>query len=102
MMDEAAEEVFQQFRLQIADEADFDQVLIDQRGAAAEIDRDYGERFIHGEYEITGAVNAFAVAQRLGKQLADYYARIFDCVVLIDVEIALRIDLQVETAMLRK
>ena len=38
VIDEAAEEIFDQFGLQIAHQAHLDQVFVDQRGASAEID----------------------------------------------------------------
>ena len=98
VLDESAEEVFEQLGLQIANQADFDQILVDQRRAAAEIDRDYREGFIHGEYEVSGAVDAFAIAESLGEQLADHDAGVFDCVMLVDVEIAFGRELEIEGA----
>ena len=76
------------------------QVLVDQRGTAAEIDRDHGQGFVHGQDEIAGAVDAFAVAQRLGEQLAEHDADVFDGVVLIDVEIAFGVEFEIEAAVL--
>ena len=74
--------------LQIADQARLHQVLVDQGGAAAEIDGDHGQRLVHRQHEVAGAVDALAVAERLREELAEHDADVFDGVVLIDVEIA--------------
>src|SRR5207248_7436599 len=97
-IDEASEEVFEEFGLEVADKTDFDAILVDERGAAAEIDRDYRERFIHRQHEIARSVNAFAIGESFGEQLAYDYAGVFNCVVLIDVEIAFGFEVEIETA----
>jgi len=96
------EEIRQQFRLQIANQPDFHPVLIYERWAASEIHRDYRESFVHRQYEIAGAVDAFAVSQCLGEKLAHDDADILHCVVLIDVEIAIGFEFQVERAVFRE
>ena len=65
VIDEAAEEIFEQFSLQIADVNHVNLLIVDQRRPAAEIDRDNGKRFVHGLHKITSAVNAAAVAESL-------------------------------------
>ena len=55
---------------------------------AAQIDRRDRERFVHRHHEVAGAVDALAVAERLGHRLAERDAEILDGVVLVDVEIA--------------
>ena len=75
-------------------------VFVDERGAAAEIDRDYGERFIHWHDEVAGAVDSPAVAERFREELAQHDARVFHGVVLIDVKIAHGFQLQIEAAVL--
>src|ERR1700689_5175593 len=62
VMEEASEEGFNQLGLQIAYEPDFDAILIYERRASAEIDRNYGKRFIHRQHEITGSIDAFAIS----------------------------------------
>lgn len=42
MVDESVEEIVQELGLEIADEPNFYFVFINKRGAAAEIDRNYG------------------------------------------------------------
>ena len=98
MVDEAAEEILHQFGLQIAHQPHAHQILVHQRGPAAEIERHHGQRFIHGQHEIAGAIDAAPVAQRFGEQLAQHDAHVFDGVVLIDVEVAIGIELEIEAA----
>ena len=74
------------------------QILIDESGAAAEIDGDEGEGFVHGEDEVAGAIDALAIAQRFGEQLAQHDAYVFHGVVLIDVEIAIGFEGEVEAS----
>ena len=62
---EAAEEIFYQLGLQIADQAHAHQIAINQRRPAAEIERHYRQRFIHGQHEVARAIDAAPVAQRL-------------------------------------
>ena len=64
---EAAEEIFGEFRLQVAYQAYFDAILVDESGAAAEIDSYDREGLVHGKHEVAGAVDAFAITQRLGE-----------------------------------
>ena len=86
--------------LEIAHQADFHPVLVYQRRTAAQIYGDHGQRLIHRHYEVSRAIDAFAVAQRLGEQLADYDAYIFNGVVLVDIEIAFGLEREIEAAML--
>src|SRR5712671_2827718 len=83
VMYKASEEIFHQLGLKIAHQPDFDAIPIDQRRAAPEIDRHHSERFIHRQDEIAGAVDAFAIAQGLRKQLSDNDTRVLDGVMLI-------------------
>ena len=102
MMHEAIEEIGQQLRLQIADEAHLHQVFINQRGPAAQIHGNHGQRLIHRQHEISRAVDAFAVAQSLRKQLPHDDADIFHGMVLVHIEIAIGFQLEVEAAVLRE
>ena len=97
---EAIEEIVDELGLQVADQSHLHPVLVDQRGASAEIDRDHGESFVHRKNEVAGAIDAFAIAERLGEQLSEHDARVLHGVVLIDVEIAIGVELQVEAAVL--
>ena len=53
-----------------------------------------------GMHEVTGAVDAAPVAQRLGEQLTQHDAGVFDGVVLVHVEVARGLERQVEAAVL--
>jgi len=98
VVDEAVEEVGHQFGLEIADVDDFDQIFVDEGGAAAEIDGDDGERFIHREDEVAGAVDPFAIAEGFREELADDDTDVFDGVVLIHIEITFGGEFEVEAA----
>jgi hypothetical protein len=57
--------------------------------ASAQIDGGDGERLIHRHDEVARSIDPFAIAERLEQRFAERDADIFDCVVLIDVEIPL-------------
>ena len=88
--------------LQIADQPNANLVLIDERRAAAEVERDNGQRFVHGQHEIAGAIDAFSIAQSFRDQLPEHYADIFDGVMLIDIEVTGGLECEIESAMLGK
>ena len=69
---------------------------------AAEIDRRDGERLVHRHDEVAGAVDALAVAERLQHRLAERDADVLDGVVLIDVEVARRLQREIEAAVTRE
>src|SRR6266545_1814506 len=98
MVGEAAEEIFHQLGLQVAHLADLDEVLVDQGGTAAEIDRGHGQGFVHGQDEVARPVDALTVAQRLGEELSEHDADVLHGVVLIDIEVAGGPERQVEAA----
>ena len=60
----------------------------------AEIDGCGGEGFVHRHQEISGAQNPALVAERLDDGFAEGDASVFDGVVLVDVEVALRFELR--------
>src|ERR1035441_2842862 len=100
VMYEAAEEILSELGLQVADEVHLDQIFVDQEGASAEIDGDHGEGLVHRHDEVAGAVDAFAIAEGFGEQLAEHDADVFHGVVLVDVEIAFGLQGEVEAAVL--
>ena len=86
---EAVEEVGQQLGLEIADQR-HRHLIVDHAGdAAAEVDGGDGERLVHRHDEVSGAQDAFFIAQRDPEGLAHSDAHVLDGVVLIDVEVAL-------------
>jgi hypothetical protein len=102
MIYEAAEEILHQFRLKIAYHPDSNFVAVDQRRASAQVERDHGQRFIHGHDEVTRSVDAFAIAESFGEKLTQYDADIFHGVVLVDIQVAGGLQLQIESAVFRK
>ena len=76
-------------------------VSIDGMRAAAEIDRRDRQRLVHRHHEVAGAIDAALVADRRRDRLAERDADVLDGVVLIDVEIAGGLHLQVEPAVAR-
>src|SRR5579862_5060024 len=102
MIDEAAEEVLDQFRLQITHQTNLHLVLVNQRRPSAEIQGNYRERFIHGHHEITRAIDPLAIPERFGDKLSEHYADVLHRVVLIDIQIAHRLQLEIKTSVLGK
>src|SRR5262249_11056450 len=73
---------------------------VDDRGrAAAEIDCCQSQGLIHGHNKVAGAHDAALVAERAVKRFTQHDAYVLYRVVLIDVEIALGLELEVESAM---
>ena len=68
---------------------------------AAEIDRRDRQRLVHRHHEIAGAIDAALVADRREHRFAERDADVFDGVMLIDVEIAGGLHLQIEPAVAR-
>src|SRR5688572_8639589 len=67
---ESLEPFAHQFRVELADLGTGEFYLPDQIGAARHIDGGAGERLIHGQETIGVTADALAIAQRLGKGLA--------------------------------
>ena len=65
-------------------------------GAAAEIDGDDANRFVHRHDEVAGAVDAAARAERGLDGFAERDPDVLDGVVLVDVEIALGAHAEIE------
>lgn len=83
MVHPPSEEILHQLGLEIADQADLHPVLIDQRRPAPEVKRHHGQRFVHRQDEVPGAVDSLAVAERLRHELPQYDAHVFDGVMLV-------------------
>ena len=73
-----------QFGVELADLGAREVHFPDEEGAARDIDCRAGQRFIHGQETIGIAADALAVAQRLGKGLAQGNACVFRGVVDLD------------------
>ena len=74
--------------------------LEDEVGPPAQIDRAGGQRLVHRQREVAVAADAGAVAQRLPHRQAETDADVLDRVVLIDVQVAVGLDLQVDRGVL--
>src|SRR5208283_4708727 len=98
---EAVEEVSHEFCLEIAHQTRSDLGINHGGPAPAEIDGDHAQSFVHRHHEISRAQDATLTAQRLGEGLAERDADVLDGVVLVHVEIAVRMKLQVERAVAR-
>jgi hypothetical protein len=95
------EKILGKFGLKVADALRADFAGDDAVRASAEIDRRGGERFVHRHQEVSSAQDAALVADSFGNGFAKGDAGVFDSVVLIDVQIALRFDMQIERAVTR-
>lgn len=73
-----------------------------QEGATGKIDRSLCHGLVHRQINRCVARDATAVAECLGDGLSDGDARVFNCVVIVDVQVALRLDLHVDQRMARK
>src|SRR5208283_4738198 len=98
---ETVEEVSHKFCLEIAHQTGADLGIDDSCAATAEIDGDHAESFVHRHHEISRAHDAALAAQRLGEGLAERNAGVLHGVMLVHVQIAVRLQLQVESAVAR-
>ena len=73
--------------------------LIDERGAAARVDRHLGQALVHGHDGPAIAVDAALVAERLFERLAEHDADIFDGVVGINCRSPAALMVEIDQAM---
>ena len=88
MSGETVEEIFKQLALQIADQDGLYPVLVDEIRPPTEVHGHHGQRFVHGEHEVSGTIDANPVTEGLGEKLAEDDADVLHRVMLIDVEVA--------------
>ena len=98
----ALKEIRHQFGLQIAHQPRAHLGVHREGRAPAQVHGGNGERLIHRHHKVAGAQNAALVAERLIKRLAQRNAHVFHRVVLIHIEIAVALQLQIEGAVPRK
>src|SRR5262245_16061764 len=84
---------------QVADEVAPKLRLEDEKRSPAEIDGHFGIRFVHRQQEAV-ALNAALVAERLLERLPERQRNVLDGVVLVDVEIARALHVELEAAVL--
>src|SRR5512134_71098 len=93
---EPLEEIGEEVGLQVADLLRLDPRVDHRVRAAAEVDCDDPDRLVHRHDEVARTVDAAARAERGLDGLSERYPDVFDCVVLVDVEIAVRPQMEVE------
>jgi len=98
---EALKEIFDKLDLKIADALRCDFRVYDTKGAATKIDGGRGESLVHRHEEISGAQDAALRTERFLQRFPKGDANIFDGVMLVHVEIAAGLHLQIECAMTR-
>src|SRR5437899_11839769 len=91
-------EVVDQQSLEVADALLLDSKIVVEVGTAADIDHRGAERLVERHGRITESSDPRAVAQRLSESAAEHDADIFNGMMLVDVEIAGGLDLEVEEA----
>jgi hypothetical protein len=97
----ALEKILGKLRLEVADPRGGKSRLNNAKRPPAKIDGGCSKRFVHGHQEISGAQDSFFVSKRGSHCLTERNADILYGVVLIHVEITLRFNLQIETAVSR-
>src|SRR5271168_473979 len=98
---EALEKILGQLGLEIADSSRRKSRLDHAKWTSTEIDSGRCQRFVHGHQEISGSQNAFFISEGSCHRLTKRNTNVLHGVVLIHIEIALRGDLQIETAVTR-
>jgi hypothetical protein len=76
--------------------------LIDEKGTAAKIKADFrlSLRLVHRQHPEAIAVDSLAIAQRFVERLAQYNAHIFNEVVVVHIDVAAGLDLEIEQRVL--
>jgi hypothetical protein len=98
---ESLKKIFHEFNLETADLLGRDFCVDDAIRTATEINGGSGKRFVHGHQKISGAKNAALRTESFENGFTEGDANVFDGVVLIDVEIAARLDAKIEGAVTR-
>ena len=98
VIDQALEELAHQIDIEFADRAAHERHLEHQPGPARQVDHHARQRLVERHVGMAVAAHALLVADRLGQRLAERDADILDGVVRVDVQVALRLDLEVDHA----
>jgi len=80
----------------------FDSHEWESGGATPKIDRGNCQCFVHRHHKITGAHDATLVSQSAGKRLAQSDAYVFHGVMLVNVEVAIGLELEIESSVTRE
>lgn len=98
VVDETLEKLPEQIDIEASDHGARKFDFIEEPRAAGQIDCDTREGFVERYIRMTIANDALLVADRLREGLAERDADVFDGMVRVDFEIALRIDLDIDQA----
>jgi hypothetical protein len=96
-----AEEILHQFGLEITDVFGRNFEFANAERATGKIERGGGKAIVHGHQEISSAQNSTPGTKRSSYRFAERDANIFNGVMLVNVKIAARRKLQVESAVAR-
>src|SRR5579884_160792 len=99
---EALKKIYDQFGLQITDQAGANFGFNLRLRASTEIHGCEAEGFVHRHDEVSGAQNSFFRAQRVRECFAKSDADVFDRVVLVDIKVPGCGELQVERPVTRE
>lgn len=98
VVDEALEELHEQVDVEAADAGTGKGNVHLQAGPPGEVDDHPRQRLIEGHVGVAVAADALLVADGLGEGLAEGDADVLDGVVIVDMQVALALDVQVDQA----
>ena len=101
VVDEPLEELVHEIDVEFADARAREIDVKFESGAAREIDHDARQRFVERHVGVSIAAHTLLVAHRFCECLAERDADVFHGVMCIDVQVASRLDLEIEHAMAR-
>src|SRR5262249_38316640 len=96
---EAFEEIMNEFGLKVADARHPNLQINHRMWPPAEVEGGHCQCFVHGHHKVAGAIDSATIPKRLRDCLTERNAQVFDGVVLVDVEIAFRVDPKIECSM---
>jgi hypothetical protein len=102
LLDECLKELFNQFRLHVADSRGPKLRFVDQVRTAGEIDNHARQSFIQGNIGMAESDDPTTISESFLKGLAKNPADVFDRVMPIDLQITFGLNFQVEVAVPRK
>src|SRR5215471_19658675 len=98
---EPDEKIFEEFNPEVANAVGFDYGVYHAVWPPTEVDCSGGEGFIHGHQKIARAKNAFFRTERFLYSFPERDAYVLNGVMLVHIEIAARVDLQIKRAVTR-
>lgn len=94
--------VFDQFRIEFTDLLGGERRIENQEVASAQIPNGAAQSLFHWQSEVTIASDSLFVANRLADRLTNADTSVFDGVMLIDMQIAGNVDVEIKTTMPRE